>query len=221
VLPGRLGLRFALEALFLVLLAVGAGLANLRPLFIVLVMAGGWILVALVEFTADRISREPLSYFLPAQAEPAEEVAEPSWPMPEERTIVAPLEQQAPEPEPEPEPEPVAEPEPEPEPVAEQEPEPEPEPEPERELPPMPEPIAKELPAAEEPVEPEHADEEPRRRRFGFLRRSEQEEVEEPPAPPRHVKLLPRRTAPEETSLSQEVSELFDRPGEEPEERSG
>ena len=30
MLPGRLGLRFALEALFLVLLAIGAGLADLR-----------------------------------------------------------------------------------------------------------------------------------------------------------------------------------------------
>ena len=59
MLPGRLGLRFALEALFLVLLAIGAGLADLRPAYIVLVMAVAWVLVAIVEFTAERISASP------------------------------------------------------------------------------------------------------------------------------------------------------------------
>ena len=59
MLPGRLGLRFALEALFLVLLAIGAGLADLRPALIVLVMAVAWLLVAIVEFTAERISASP------------------------------------------------------------------------------------------------------------------------------------------------------------------
>jgi outer membrane biosynthesis protein TonB len=203
VLPGRLGLRFALEALFLVLLAVGAGLAGLRPLYIVLIMAVAWVLVAIVEFTADRISRAPLSYLLPPRTEPAEDADEPSWPMPEERTIVAPPEQASPEPEQEPEP--LPEPEPEPEPV------------------PEPEPMAEEAPEPEEPVEPEEPleQEEPRRRRFGFLRRSERTDDEEPPPPPRHVKLLPRRTAPEESGVSREVAELFDRPDEEPEERSG
>jgi hypothetical protein len=211
VLPGRLGLRFALEALFLVLLAVGAGLAGLRPLYIVGLMAVAWLLVAIVEYTADRISRAPLSYLLPPPAEVVDEDAEPSWPMPEERTIVAPPEQRAPEPEPEPEPQPQPEPEPEPEAVevsqAEPEmtplPEPRPEPEPEPEL----------EPAAEET-------DEPRKRRFGFLRRSEREEEDEPEPPPRHVKLLPRRTAPEPSRAAQEVAELFDRP-DEPEERSG
>jgi outer membrane biosynthesis protein TonB len=210
VLPGRLGLRFALEALFLVLLAVGAGLADLRPLYIVLIMAVAWILVALVEFTAERISRAPLSYLLPAPAEPSEDTGEPAWPMPEERTVVAPPEQRLPEPGPEPEPVPELLSEPE------QEPEPEPEPEP------LPEPIAEEEPEQpEEAVDSEETEEEPRRRRFGFLRRSERADDEEPPPPPRHVKLLPRRTAPEESSVSQEVAELFDRPDEAPEERSG
>ena len=208
-MPSRLGLRFALEALFLVLLAVGAGLAGLRPLYIVLIMAAAWILVALVEFTADRISRAPLSYLLPPPAEVSEETGEPAWPMPEERTVVAPPEQREPEPEPEPEPiaEEVFEPEPEllPEPVVEDVPEPEP----------LPEPIAEELP------EPEESEEEPRRRRFGFRRRSERPDDEQPPPPPRHVKLLPRRTAPEESEVSREVAELFDRPDEEPGERSG
>lgn len=227
MLPGRLGLRFALEALFLVLLAVAAGLADLRPLYIVLIMAVAWFLVALIEFTAERISRAPLSYLLPPPAEPVEDTGEPPWPMPEERTIVAPPEQVAvvPEPEPAPEPEPLPEPEPEPEPlpepepVAEKAPEPEPEPEPvaEEAPEPEPEPLPEPEPVAEESVEPEEAP----RRRFGFLRRSEREEEPEPPPPPRHVKLLPRRTAPEETGVSQEVADLFDRPDEEPEERSG
>src|ERR1044071_9338953 len=69
MLAGRPGLRFALEALFLILLAVGAGLADLRPLVIVLVMAGAWVLVALVEFTAVRAS-PPLSCFLARSARP-------------------------------------------------------------------------------------------------------------------------------------------------------
>ena len=68
MLPGRLGLRFALEALFLVLLAIGAGLADLRPAVIVLVMAVAWVLVALIEFTAGRIAASPTSYLLPAPA---------------------------------------------------------------------------------------------------------------------------------------------------------
>ena len=66
MLPRRLGARFALEALFLVLLAVAAGLADLRPLYIVLIMAAAWILVALAELTAERVDRSPLSYVLPA-----------------------------------------------------------------------------------------------------------------------------------------------------------
>ena len=41
--------RFALEAAFLVLVATGAALAGLRPLAIILLMAGAWLLVALVE----------------------------------------------------------------------------------------------------------------------------------------------------------------------------
>jgi hypothetical protein len=89
----------------------------------------------------------------------------------------------------------------------------------------LPEPEPESEPAAEVVPEPEEAveAEEAPRRRFGFLRRNERVEEVEPPPPPRHVKLLPRRNAPEETGVSQEVAELFDRPDEEPEpeERSG
>jgi hypothetical protein len=228
MLAGRPGLRFALEALFLILLAVGAGLADLRPLVIVLVMAGAWVLVALVEFAAERSASAPLTHLLPRETAPQEDEDERvEWPLPEERTVVAPPEQRLPpEPEPEPEPEPVvAEPEPEPV-VAEPEPEPQPEPEPEPE--PEPAPL---LPAAEEPVtpmeEPVAPAEEPvaptedtgevvpaSRRRRSFFRRREREPEPEPEAPPRHVKLLPRRTAPETSRVAEEVAELFDEPEE-------
>ena len=252
MLAGRPGLRFALEALFLILLALGAGLAELRPLVIVLVMAGAWALVALVELTASRISSAPLSYLLPPEAEAPPEEERVAWPMPEERTVVAPpVQPPAPEPEPEaplepedepepearpepvavePEPEPEREPEPEPEPEARPEPAPEPvavepEPEPEPELEPEPEPEPELLPLPPASVEPEpepepepvsedtQADLRPPRRR-GFLRRREREPEPEPQAPPRHVKLLPRRTAPEEDRAAEEVAELFDEPEE-------
>jgi hypothetical protein len=207
VLPGRLGVRFALEALFLVLLAIGAGLADLRPAVIVVVMAVAWVLVALIEFTAERIARSPVSYLLPAPSVPEDDPQRIFWPRPEERTVVAPPEQppaeestgevsepagpaaeEAPEPEPEPEAESEA--------VAEVELEPEPEPE------------------AVEELEPEGAEEagleppEPRRRRR-LLRRREKEPESTPHAPPRHVKLLPRRAAPEPSRAAREVAELF------------
>jgi outer membrane biosynthesis protein TonB len=192
VLPGRLGFRFALEALFLVLLAIGAGLADLSAGFIVLVMAVAWLLVAIVEFTAERIAAAPLTYLLPERSEAPADEPEARWPMPEERTIVAPLEQ----------------------PAAEAEPAPEPEPEPE--------------PEAEEPVEandPEPPEEEepaaPRRGLRSRLRRRRQDDDPEPATPPRHVKLLPRRSAPQEESrAAQEVAEIFDEPHD-PEEQSG
>src|SRR6266498_2213440 len=133
MLPGRLGLRFALEALFLILLAIGAGLADLRPAVIVLVMAVAWVLVAVVEFTAERIAASPTSYLLPTPVQPEE--GEPErvfWPQPEERTVVAP---------------------------------------------------------PERPLEPKA--------------------VEPEPAPARHVKLLPRRSAPQPSRAAQDVAELF------------
>ncbi len=227
MLAGRPGLRFALEALFLILLAVGAGLAELRPLVIVLVMAGAWVLVAIVEFTAERSASAPLSYLLPREAAAPEEDERVEWPLPEERTVVAPPEQRLePEPAPEPEPEPVVA-QPESEPELEPEPEPEPEPvvaQPESELEPEPEPEPTPLlPAAEEPVAPTEETGEvapPPRRRRSFLRRRERDQEPEPQTPPRHVKLLPRRTAPEPSRAAQEVAELFDEP-EERKERGG
>ena len=187
MLPRRLEVRFALEALFLVLLAVGAGLAGLRPLYIVVIMAVAWLLVALAELTAERIERSPLTYLLPSP-EPVEEEEEEQkifGPPAEERTVVAP-------PSSVPEPEAEAQPEPEPDP----EPEPGPEPEPEAEPP----------PEKEATLEPSLAG-----RLRARLRRREAEPEPEPEASaqPRHVKLLPRRSAPEPSRASQEVAELF------------
>lgn len=180
MLPGRLGLRFALEALFLVLLAIGAGLADLRPGFIVLVMAIAWLLVAIVEYTAERISAAPLSYLLPQRGDPPADESEASWPMPEERTVVAPPERR------------------------------EPEPEPEQEAEPKPElPLEVDEPVLEQEQEPAR----PGRLR-SLLHRGEPDAEPEPSAPPRHVKLLPRRSAPQESRASQEVAELFDKPDE-------
>ncbi len=233
MLPGRLGLRFALEAIFLVLLAIGAGLAELRPALIVRVMAVAWVLVALVEFTAERIAASPTSYLLPAPAPPEEgEPEQVFWPPPEERTVVAPPQRPAepeaaePEPEPKPEPEPEPEPGPEVEPLPEQVLEVEPEslepPEsgrrrgflrrrqPETKEEPEPEPDDK--PVSEQALEPESESLDPPAsdRRRGFLRRRKPEPEPIPAAPPRHVKLLPRRSAPEPGRAEQEVAELFD-----------
>jgi hypothetical protein len=276
VLPSRLGFRFALEALFLVLLALGAGLADLRPALIIAVMAAGWLLVALIELAAERSSRSAMSYLLPASA-PAEddEVEHVFTPRPEERTVVAPPAAQRPvrasgpvegvlgeaaqppvrasgpvegvlgepggspdearshepepelEPEPEPlEPQPVVEPEPESAaeepalpPVRDSEPQgvlaeprslpgeaaslepeqPEPEPQPEVEFGPE--------RAAEEEPGPTELPQRPRRR---WLRRRREVELEPAPSPPpRHVKLLPRRSAPESSRAAQDLAELF------------
>jgi hypothetical protein len=85
---GRLGPRFALEAAFLILLAVGLGLADQDWVVIVAVMAGGWALVSLIELIASRpppwtVSQrpvpeapaEPVGAEPPAPPEPASEPA--------------------------------------------------------------------------------------------------------------------------------------------------
>jgi hypothetical protein len=218
VLPGRLGARFALEALFLVLLAVGAGLADLRPAFIILVIAVAWLLVALVEFTAERIARSPVSYLLPSETEAVEAEPEPAQvfgPPVEERTVVAPPQALEDTQEPEPEPEPAPEPEPEKEAESEAE---------SLELPPRrrlgtllrrpttdaePEP---DVPVEEvaEPVANAEAESESRGRFRSLLRRRDEEIEPLPEPPPRHVKLLPRRSEPEEGQADRDVAELFD-----------
>ena len=234
-MPARLGPRFAIEALFLIALAVGVAYADLASKWIVVVMAGGWLVVALLELSADRIWaaappwRRP--YYVPASPPRAEPVAAPP-----PAAAVEP----EPEAEPEPEPEPEPESEPELEPAAEEEPEPEPEPEPEAVtiIAPRVEPAAVALPEPEPEPEPapepeperepetvaaEHARPkleplEPRRKRGWFRRR--EREVAEAEAPevelPKHVRLLPPSERTDRSSG--EVAELFDLP--EPEKRT-
>jgi hypothetical protein len=51
---GRLGPRFALEATFLILLAVALGIADVDWRGVVVVMGAGWVLVSLIELVASR-----------------------------------------------------------------------------------------------------------------------------------------------------------------------
>jgi hypothetical protein len=219
-MPGRVGPRFAIEALFLIALAVGAAYADLAGKWIAAVMAGGWLVVALLELTADRIWaaappwRRP--YYLPApppraEPAPAEAPAAAVEPKPEVEPRAEPQLEPAPAPQaeavtmiaPPAEPAIPAPPEAEPELDAESESEPEREPEPEAA------PSEHGRPKLE-PLEPA-----PKRRWF---RRREREpaaaEVQEIEMP-KHVRLLP---ATERTDRSNEVAELFDVP--ESEERS-
>jgi hypothetical protein len=68
---GGPGLRFVLEAAFLILLAVAAGWAELSATTIVLVMGAAWLLVAAIEWLAWRES----PVFTPAVREEQREVA--------------------------------------------------------------------------------------------------------------------------------------------------
>jgi hypothetical protein len=66
-MPGEFAPRFAIEAGFLILLGVGAGLADLRTPVIVILLAGGWLLVSLIELAAWRAQSRPAGpAFLPA-----------------------------------------------------------------------------------------------------------------------------------------------------------
>jgi hypothetical protein len=199
-MPGRLGPRFAIEALFLIALAVGVAYADLSRKWIAIVMAGGWMVVALVELTAERIWatappwRRPDYYAAPAPRR--EPVAAPPAPVAAEPK---PAPQTLPEAEPEPvaaakaepvmaaEPEPVvaakAEPEPEAatviEPPERTEPEPEPEAEPEAEPAP--------IPTSRPKLEPLGA--KPKRRWFRREHEEVPDETTEIPMP-KHVRLL-------------------------------
>jgi hypothetical protein len=87
-MPGGFAPRFLIEAGFLILLGVGAGFADLRPGVIVALLAGGWVLVSLIELSVWRaegrttVPRVPPS---PAEVEPAPELElEVGWPLSEE-----------------------------------------------------------------------------------------------------------------------------------------
>jgi hypothetical protein len=107
-MPGALGPRFALEAGFLILLAVVLGFADLTPLLIILIMALAWVLVSLIEYFAWRqgprfptryaaalgpdIEQESIVVEEPVPVVPPPPVArrEPSPPPAEEETMAAP-----------------------------------------------------------------------------------------------------------------------------------
>jgi hypothetical protein len=73
--------RFAFEAAFLILVALGAALMELRPLAIILLMACAWLLVALIERASAREAARPVdeahegSEAVPMEEVPAGEIA--------------------------------------------------------------------------------------------------------------------------------------------------
>jgi hypothetical protein len=90
-MPGGFAPRFAIEAGFLILLGVGAGIADLRPVVIVALLAGGWVLVSLIELSVWRAEartnvprRLPAPVEQPKPVEPAEPEREIGWPLEEQ-----------------------------------------------------------------------------------------------------------------------------------------
>jgi hypothetical protein len=85
-MPGALGPRFALEAGFLILLAVVLGFADLSPLLIILIMALAWVLVSMIEYFAWRQGPRFPTRYAAAVGPPLEQgeiaVEEPAAPPP-------------------------------------------------------------------------------------------------------------------------------------------
>lgn len=75
-MPGSFAPRFAIECAFLILLGVGAGYADLRPAVIVALLAGGWILVALIELAIWRSQARAVPGIVPVATEPVEDEPE-------------------------------------------------------------------------------------------------------------------------------------------------
>src|SRR3954451_25333848 len=89
-MPGGFAPRFAIEAGFLILLGVGAGIADLRSSVIVALLAGGWALVSLIEFVMWRAEGRTVAPRVPPASppEPPHEEMEVGWPV-EERGSAA------------------------------------------------------------------------------------------------------------------------------------
>jgi hypothetical protein len=88
-MPGAFAPRFAIEAGFLILLGVGAGYADLRPAVIVALLAGGWIIVSLIELAIWRSQALAVHTYAPAEpapvdGEPTQAVEEAAEPAPED-----------------------------------------------------------------------------------------------------------------------------------------
>jgi hypothetical protein len=84
-MPGGFAPRFAIEAGFLILLGVGAGIADLRPQVIVALLVGGWVLVSLIELSVWRAEgRTATARVPPLQPEMEREPElEVGWPLEE------------------------------------------------------------------------------------------------------------------------------------------
>ena len=79
-MTGGFAPRFAIEAGFLILLGVGAGIADLRTQVIIVLVAGGWVLVSLIELSIWRAEGRTASPRVPPA--PAEEPElEVGWPI--------------------------------------------------------------------------------------------------------------------------------------------
>ena len=131
-MPGGLGPRFLIEAGFLIVVAVIAGIERLGAVTIILVMAGAWLLMAGVEWVISRTRAKPAPEPMAVPAEPLEQrreapavrtvapasaVAPEAAPNPSQAVAAASAERRDPEPEPAREPEPATTPGPSPEPA--------------------------------------------------------------------------------------------------------
>jgi hypothetical protein len=94
-MPGGFAPRFAIEAGFLILLGVGAGLADLRSSVIVVLLAGAWVLVSLFELAVWRAHGRPAARAVaPPPPQPFEPEPEIGWqpePEPNDREDAYPL----------------------------------------------------------------------------------------------------------------------------------
>ncbi len=77
-MPGGFAPRFAIEAGFLILLGVGAGIADLRTRVIIAIVAGGWVLVSLIELSIWRAEGRTANPRVAPALEPELEVG---WPV--------------------------------------------------------------------------------------------------------------------------------------------
>ncbi len=223
--------RVAGEAAFLIALAVIIGVAKLDWWLIVLIMAGAFAIVVLIEWIAGRESYPARTLPAPPPVVEGETVGERTeeeslgWtafeaaqePSDAMTMVEAPP---AVEPADEPAPLPEAEAEPaEPEEAAEPEPEPEPEPE----LPPAAEAEAEAEaePEADAQSEPEPESEAPRRRwwrREPDVPEAEPEAEPEAHEPPRHVRVLPTTDGDAEAPAVDSWEQGFDHPDEQTDE---
>jgi outer membrane biosynthesis protein TonB len=133
------GSRFLIEAGFIIAVAVIAGIERLSTGWIIAVVAGAWIIVAIIEIVVwarQAVARQPQAVEV-LEAEAPATVAPPTVRVPAQPAVETP---RKPGPKPEPEPQPEIRPEP-PRIVAVPPPPPEPDPEPEAQPEPEPAPV--------------------------------------------------------------------------------